>query len=455
MPWLAGLFLVLLPGTPAPPQPQPDIEIRITRFWRSDRTLLEGVIARRVSAADVSATPRITVLVTDSSGNVLHTESWTDTVPSRVASVARARGSAELTRPFSLGVTAGSYWIKVAVDREHRSDTARLAVRGFTAPPVISDVIVSSRIRALAQGDQPVAGELRKGRYAVEQGPRVVIMPTDPTLWYYVELYGAGDLALKTDLEFAVTRSSGGAPLFRTTRTLAPSAGSIDAARIPLQGLPPGDFILTVTARRGGLEEVRQAPFTMGTMPTAVADVAGTEGALFDQYFTPALRNDSTVRELVEALVLAAPGEAVSKSTQQLPVDAQRRYLARYWSRIPDPAPATPKHELLEEFAERVRFVAREYREREIGRSGVATDRGRIYLKYGAPDAKLPLPMTNNRAVEVWKYSRLRNLKYAFLDETGFHNFNLVFTTDPYEQSAADWQERVGDPETIRQILGF
>jgi GWxTD domain-containing protein len=268
-------------------------------------------------------------------------------------------------------------------------------------------------------------------------------------------LYAAGDAGAKTDLEFAVSRSSGGAPLFRTTRTLVPGGGSVDVARIPLQGLPPGDFVLTVTARRGAQEEVRQAAFSMGAAPAAAAEVAGTEGALFDQYFAPAIRNDSTVRELVEALILAAPGEPVAKNNQQLPVDAQRRYLARYWSRIPDPAPSTPKHELLEEFAERVRFVAREYREREIGRSGVATDRGRIYLKFGAPDAKLPLPMTNNRAVEVWKYSRLRNLKYAFLDETGFHNFNLVYTTDPYEQSAADWQDRVNDPETIRQILGF
>jgi GWxTD domain-containing protein len=138
-----------------------------------------------------------------------------------------------------------------------------------------------------------------------------------------------------------------------------------------------------------------------------------------------------------------------------LPADTKRRFLARFWSRVPDPVPATPKHELLEEYSSRVDHVSREYVEKDIGRSAVRTDRGRIYMKYGPPDLKQPMPLTGSRAVEVWKYTRTRNLKFAFLDETGFSNYNLIYTTDPTEVSLADWTDRVRDVETIRMIVSF
>jgi hypothetical protein len=111
---------------------------------------------------------------------------------------------------------------------------------------------------------------------------------------------------------------------------------------------------------------------------------------------------------------------------------------------------------LLEEYLKRVEHVTREYSERR-GRPGVQTSRGRIYLKYGPPDVHhlFALPGANSRGVELWKYTRTRSHKYAFLDESGFQHFNLVYTTDPYEQGTPDWADRVRDPELIRQIMAF
>jgi GWxTD domain-containing protein len=223
--------------------------------------------------------------------------------------------------------------------------------------------------------------------------------------------------------------------------------------------LPPGDFVLGITAKAGDRTERRENRFTMGTLqgaPVVVTPGATTsETALLEKYFSPTARDDQSINRMVEALVLASPGEAVPTSNNQMPVEAKRRFLARFWSRMPDPKPATAQHELLEEYAGRLDFVTREYNEKDIGRSGVRTDRGRIYMKYGSPDAKQPLPMTGSRAVEVWKYTRNRGLKFAFLDETGFSNFKLVYTTDPTEVSLADWAERVRDVETVRMIVSF
>ncbi|MEX2282300.1 MAG: GWxTD domain-containing protein [Gemmatimonadota bacterium] len=435
------------------------LRIRLARFWRgSGQTLVEGVIGLPVRVVDGQAnTALVELLVRDSTGQVLHREAWTDTISDRIASFARARGGTELTRPVNFAVRSGRYQVTVAVTRAGQRDTAHLSIRGFAAAPLVSDILVSNRIRALAEGESAGPSEAKKGRFAIESGTRITIFPTEPKLWYYLELYPVGSAPATEQLEFAISRSSGGQPLFKTQRPMTVSEkGGVDAAGLPVAGLPPGDYVLTLTARVNDRTERRDGAFTMGTLQESpVPSATGSETDLLERYFSTAVRDDSAVSRLVEALTLASPGESVPSGTTQLPVDAKRRFLARFWAKIPDPQPVTPNHEMVEEYSQRVDFVAREYRERDIGRSGARTDRGRIYLRYGPPDAKQIMPVTGSKAVEVWKYTRNRGLKFAFMDETGFSGYNLIYTTDPNERSLADWTDRVRDVETIRAILSF
>ena len=466
--WILAGALVLLSGSSlaagaaVPAQMSDAVRIRLARFWRgSGQTLVEGVIGVPVRHLENAAnTMRVELVVRDSSGAVLHQENWTDTISERLLAVARARGTAESTRMVSFAVRPGRYTVAAIVTRGAQRDSAQTTLQGFATAPLISDPLVSSRIRALSEQEQPGAAELKKGRLAIETGTRITVVPTEPSLWYYLELYPVGTAAVNEELEFSVQRTSGGAPLVRTQRPMTVNErGGVDAARLPLQGLPPGDYVLTVSAKVGERTEQRSAAFTMGSLegaPVVVTpNASASESALLEKYFATGVRNDESISRVVEALVLASPGEAVPAATNQLPADAKRRFLARFFSRIPDPQPATAQHELVEEYLSRVEHVSREYVERDIGRSGARTDRGRIYMKYGPPDAKQLLPMTGTRAVEVWKYTRNRQLKFAFLDETGFSNFKLVYTTDPTEVSLADWTDRVRDVETIRVILTF
>jgi GWxTD domain-containing protein len=464
---ISGVLAMLLVGMPGAGAASASaqsaaVAMHFARFWRGDgQTLVEGMIALPVRAGTgLSNTVQVELVVRDSASKELHREAWTDTISDRLLALARARGNAEFTRLVSFAVRPGRYTVLTRVARGAQRDSAQVALQGFAQAPIISDALVSSRIRALGANEQAGAAELKKGRFAIETGPHITIPATDPTLWYYLELYPVSPAAANVELEFAVARTSGGAPLFRTQRPIAlGERGGVDAARLPLQGLPPGDYALTVTAKAGPRSEQRKAAFSMGSVQEAPVVVtpaaAGAENVLFEKYFAPGVRPDDMINRMIEALSLASPGESVPAATMQLPIDAKRRYLARFWSRIPDPRPTTTPHELLEEYAGRVDFVVREYVEKDIGRSGVRTDRGRIYMKYGSPDAKQLLPMQGSRAVEVWKYTRNRALKFAFLDETGISNFRLVYTTDPTEVSLADWAERIRNVDTVRLIMTF
>jgi GWxTD domain-containing protein len=435
-----------------------DLRVRVARFWRGEgRTLLEGVIGMPVA----TATRTVDLAVRDSAGNVLHSETFVDSASAQAATLAAMK--AQTTSMLELLLGPGLYDVSVRSAEPGRTDSAHVGVRGFESAPVLSDVVLSAHMRVLASDEKPTAAEMQRGRYAIERGTRVTVLPAEPRLWYYLELYRQGSDSV-AQLEFSVVPDGKDAPLFSLKpRNISVGArGTVDAAAIPVAGLPPGDYKLMVVARSGGREERRESAFTMGSFetaaPVAAASTGGSasEAAVYERYFTLAVRGDAAINEIVEALTVGAPGDQVSEDTKSLPVDAKRRFLARYWSRVPDPVPTTPQHEVLDEYLKRVSHVSLSFSEGVRGRPGVKTDRGRIYLKFGPPDELHTLQRAGkNGVVELWKYTGRRALKYAFLDETGFQNFNLVFTTDPQERTAHDWRDRVASAEAIGDIIRY
>jgi GWxTD domain-containing protein len=66
-------------------------------------------------------------------------------------------------------------------------------------------------------------------------------------------------------------------------------------------------------------------------------------------------------------------------------VGEQEALLAAMWQEI-DPDPTTGVNEAYEEFLDRLEYVNARYTDYQLG---IMTDRGLIYLKYGAPDDKI------------------------------------------------------------------
>jgi GWxTD domain-containing protein len=127
----------------------------------------------------------------------------------------------------------------------------------------------------------------------------------------------------------------------------------------------------------------------------------------------------------------------------------KREFLRRFWARR-DPTPSTPRNEVQERYNARIGVVNTRFSEGVTGEiPGWRTDRGRIYLEYGAPDIILTrrglgqtLPFT------VWKYSQGDKLpphKYCFVDLTGFGNYVLMYSNDPKEPSRPNWRQVLGD----------
>ena len=106
--------------------------------------------------------------------------------------------------------------------------------------------------------------------------------------------------------------------------------------------------------------------------------------------------------------------------------EAQKRErFLEYWKKR-DPDPQTTRNELMEEYYWRVEYANRSF---SHYMEGWRTDRGMVYIRFGAPDNVERHPFeTGTRPYEVWRYYNL-NFEFIFVDETGFGDYRLQYPT--------------------------
>jgi hypothetical protein len=59
------------------------------------------------------------------------------------------------------------------------------------------------------------------------------------------------------------------------------------------------------------------------------------------------------------------------------------------------------------------------------GNSGAKTDRGKIYIRYGAPDSIKRDSNIDDKVMETWFYKQLKRT-FIFIDNDGTGKFQLV-----------------------------
>lgn len=448
-------FSVASAQTPATLEPG-TTRIEYSRFWRENTgTLIDAVVSYSVKGTG-NAAANIEFRVVDRNG----VELMKQTVPDSTRLDAIGQNKAvQLAIPLQFVVAPGEYTLNVKVSLGEQRDSAQARISAFTEAPLMSDLLISSSIRVLKEGDSASVAESRKGSLAIQRQPQVVLDANGAKLWYYVELYGRPSQQDSAALAFSVNAPDGKSVLNLQRKLALGDRGRIDAGNIPLIGIPQGNYRLNVQANAGARSERRQADFSVAqiaavqTRPTATPSGATTNRQLYERYFAPEVRTDSMIADLVGALRLAPPARTFPAFAEKAEPQVQRDALARYFEAL-DPEPTTETHELLDEYIKRLEYVNRQFTEREGRRAGYRTPRGRIFLKYGGPDQSQLIPQ-GRRMVEVWKFSQQRGLKFVFLDETGFGHFTLVMTNDPNEQSIADWENRIGDADVVRAVLAF
>ena len=437
------------------------VQVSVVRFYRSANALtlvdafcrvpVSAVSALSSGGATAGAAYGVSVVVHDSAGTELTSQTWSQTVPRSLLGVS----GASLVEHFAFAAPRGAYVIDVAVtdSATGRVSHARAGVSTFAGPPVASDLLLAAGLRVATGSADTLArgGEIRKGDVFVETSGRPVLTPERSQLGYYLELYPERPETAKVA---ARVRSTTGAEIVATPPQRLPLAagGGVTRGLLDLGGLPPGAYRLEVTATVAGHELARSAEFGMAGFATEAAIAAAAPAA------RPADRFASLAESQLDSLyapLLYLMSEDEQGIYSSLTVDGKRSFLRRFWAKR-DPTPGTPRNEEEERFYGGITEANRRFHEGGAAEiPGWRTDRGRIFIRYGSPDEVLSRPQAGSTApYEVWKYTRTRARKFVFYDVTRFGNYALIWTDERREPSRPNWRELHG-PQAVEDVQRF
>jgi GWxTD domain-containing protein len=294
-----------------------------------------------------------------------------------------------------------------------------------------------------------------RGGFGIAASARTRVLPEQPELFYYIELYTDTAQGWAASIRAEVTTPDGRS-VYQTPHTQVDvmPGGVPFTGKLSLAGLPAGDYMLSMSIDGGADGTVQQtAPFQMLERS---ALLAARDDSYEARHFSSL--SDEELEDTYGGIVILLE-EHERRSFESLPPDAQRRYLTDFF-RARNPNPFAGTNEFHDEYVRRV-LTARSLAGGSIGlakRQPWRTDMGRIYIRAGEPEDRIinhfPADEGNplNRGAafageppyEIWSYRRASGYVYLFVAEDRFDTWRMVYSTDPNANTLPDWTERVG-----------
>ncbi len=448
--WL-GLLAVLAAWAP---QPDTSLVVRPVRFYRADpgqspgitqvTTLLRIPAQLPQPGPDGQVSLTFSILIRDSTGTVLHQQSWR-----RRTAVPFPRGDAERLDLIRFSLGAGTFVLEGTVTDSVSGvrASASIPIQGYPAQPSASDLLVSPWVRPVASVDTvPQPGEFRRGNLIVAIAPEVVVGGADASIAYLLETYEGtsrdGTLTVVvTDQDGVDRRRIGPTPI-----RVAAGIGQI-TGQVELGDLPEGRYRLRTDIDVGGRVTAREAPFVFD------AAVANEPSALSDEAYFGALSGPLLDQAFAPLAALAAPRELAAWPARGSDAD-KREFLTAFW-RPRDPTPRTVGNERRAQFYDGVTYANAFYGDPRRRLPGWQSDRGRVFLREGLPTQVLRRQQRGSvPAYEVWRYFEPVGRYYLFVDRGAAGGFLLTRSNDDREAQVGRWREWL-TPTGVQEVVDF
>jgi GWxTD domain-containing protein len=458
-----GVYSVRGQGVEA--SPTGELETTLVRSWAGDGvTIVDGLaqVPLAMLAGGTTGAYRFEVEISDSEGRQLHRDSWTTELSGRAAAYAEAEASSML-ESFQFGLRPGSYEIEIFA---YPTDAADLGLRrsveltAYAERPVASDLILATRVEPVEETGSG-SWSVERGSFGINATARTVILEEEPSLYYYMELYG-GEEPVRLNVAAEILNMAG-VQLFRipNSEVEVQVGGQPFTGKLPLAGLPAGSYELEMTITGvDGEPVIRRSPFEFRARTESDRLVEAGSSEL-SEYFRSL--SDAELENTFGGVATFLT-ESERQAFEALPPDAKRRYLTDFFQRR-DPDPFTPGNPYLDEYLERLATVTARYSER-VGTEAMPswlTDRGWLYLRLGEPQNRVanyyPSGSGGGSAVagggeepayEIWQYQDTGYI-YLFIEENRFGAWSLIFSTDRNIATRADWYRRIG-PEASADL---
>ena len=372
--------------------------------------------------------------VLDGAGQAVEKGEWIKQVPVQDLESTQDP-NARVNDVIPLSLSPGTYDLEVVVEdllgEKQGICHRKMEVRNFevaSTDVTISDIAFSAEIER---------SEDRQDRF-MHNGYRIVPNLTrsygvGKSLKCYFEVYGfAVDPAADDDsfyLSYSVVDTSGMVvKSYDVKRIRKPGESCVKADSLDLGELPSGGYGLLVQVRDRLTRQTARAlrRFQILSAGQAAQELTEEEKELWRYYSD--IRYVATEKE-----------QRLFKSFDQ---KGKERFLRQFW-KDKDPTPETPLNEALMEHIRRMKYSENQFAA-QVNKRGSETDKGRVYIKYGAPDdIQYNTLATGEKSYEIWVYEKQGRYEFVFRDRHGNGIYELVHSTMPGERYNPNWREEL------------
>lgn len=330
----------------------------------------------------------------------------------------------------------GEYTYELTVQDVNSGDEAisvikKLHIEELNQGAAISDIVLAERISVTA--DQNVFSKV---------GYDVVPMLTNyyPTEYqhmpYYVEVYNLEE-ALKGDSNYLVFHriyeKGSSTPLSEYNRmykyTLEGEIRPV-AKAINIGTLPAGSYELEISVIDVNQNILASNIIDFDRNNFDIDALSGYEDEIIDPAFAASITTDSLRYYLASLIPISSPADVknIIQLLKEEDSTMHRKYIQSYWKSTSSIA----SYEKWMKYKAQVQLVERLYATNY--QVGFETDRGRVYLQYGAPSAITARPTSPNEyPYEIWQYDKIgkfSNKRFVFYNPDLVNNAYRLLHSD-------------------------
>jgi len=282
----------------------------------------------------------------------------------------------------------------------------------------------------------------------------------------YAELYNAAKV-LGNDVSFAVSTAIQSIEtgktiedFYRVKRETAKDV-TVVFSEFDISTLPSGNYNLVVSIRdKENNEIVSKSLFFQRSNPNLIFETVSLQNIQINNSFVGKFTDVDTLREYIRmCFPIAAANEKlfINNMVGSSSLLLSQQFFLNFWQQrnAADPENAWNKYH------EVVKAVENEFG--SIYKKGYETERGRVYLQYGAPNDRIIEPINpSNYPYEIWQYYQVgkqTNLKFVFYTrDRALNDYQLVHSTAYGEVKNVNWQYELKqvieprDTESVRYL---
>ncbi len=353
-------------------------------------------------------------------------------------------GSKVILSTINYAVPFGNYTIEVTV-KDKNDTTNYKIIKDFLS--VVAFSSEKACISGIQLASDIISNSENENSLFYKHGLEVIPNPTSlfdqkPVMFYYAELYLNNIESKKLILERNIINSYGTVVDQKKRKIISTQNDLVEADVVNLTNFSTGGYLLILTLADSAANTFSKSSkkfYLYNQAETDIIQYTDDPGFLPSEFIY--LSEEECDFEF-SALRYFLNSDEKKTYNNLRKVEAKRKFLYNYWNNSDFDLTLTASQKRIK-FSERVEYVNKKFG--TFNKDGISTDRGRVFLKFGAPD---DIENHHNdpgaKPYEIWEYNSIDGgVIFIFGDVFGYNNYELIHSTKRGEVYDLQWQRRI------------